>query len=823
MANTAPELAPNFAPAPRVHRPSGMEWIVIQLAQAIFLWPWLILLSAPIGYRPVAVDHRRITGEPHRWRIFTALSTFGWMGGPFIFLSLVAPPILLVTVPIMMAVTARKSASPYGLPLRDAWATGRRVVSSSGGWVIASRVILGCLAVLGLLILLASAATAFDWRLPAWLQHGFWAILPVVIYAWALAREIGQTFGASAATEAAELDRFAASVAGVLNVRVEHVYEQGMLTIPGDGSLILSPLPPQVVVKGRDDLEARVVAFLPDYTVTSLDAGGATLELAPEEVLLGRRVVEVSGGLVVGFADEVDSIARPHAVRWLLTPGLSPAQAPAVASLAAREGSSLIDWHPYEDYAILAKLSVLQRRVRDAIASGFGVAERPWDVEVEVVEGDPADAPVQSVKILRAPVGLAADRRARAIAEALLRIPGGHADWAVEDDLQSGVAELTYRSPRVLASLVPLSSLTPAELGGTPSWSRLPIGRDDKGQPVIVDLKLGPHAIYVGTTGSGKSISIIAHLVAALLRGHRIAVIDIGKGAPDYASMIPWMTAVARDTPEEAVNVLNSVYEEGLRRKAVARQYGVGFWEEIPADVRAAEDIVPMTVVVDEFPSFVEMEVEPKGLPRDHPMLLEAQQINLTKALSVARIGKILRELRSWGIHLIIGTQTADYKIIPVALRNQMVSRVQLALPGNLPPRTDLGMLFDADRVVRAERELITLDDGASRGLAVISATGGLTQGLRTGYATQAEIPELLAGVPLPPALRIVPLDLDAAGGSVKTRKAAPTGPVFGTEVAEPMEQVELLDLDDLLGADFSFDDLDADFTPPDLTEGWGK
>ncbi|WP_068481380.1 hypothetical protein [Pseudoclavibacter helvolus] len=217
MANTAPELAPNLMQDPRQRRPTGMEWLIGTLAQAVLFWPWLVVFSAPVGYRPSAVERRRLTGERHRWPVFTALSTFGWMSGSFVLLSALIPPLLLITVPIMMLVTARKSASPHPLSLRDGWATARRVVTSSRGWIIASRVALGCLGILALLLLLATAASAFGWKLPLWLSYGFWSAVPVIFYCWAVAREVGQRVGVYAAQEAAEHDRFAGSVAGVLN------------------------------------------------------------------------------------------------------------------------------------------------------------------------------------------------------------------------------------------------------------------------------------------------------------------------------------------------------------------------------------------------------------------------------------------------------------------------------------------------------------------------------------------------------------------------------------------------------------------------------
>ena len=784
-------------PPPRIPRQSIGAWLLTKALIAALTWPFILGLSGLVGYRPSAVDSRRFTGERQRWPFLTGVSVFLWLSGLMaVFASLMLTPIaLVVVVPLMVLTAARVASSPYGLPVADLVAGARDLWAVSPRWRKAAQVSLGLIGLAAVLGVLLYTGRALYWSLPGQLELvGVGAVALSVLVGMVFAREVGARHREDSRGIAVSQHQLAAAIGGVFGMQPEKVLELGLIQPLGDDAFALSPIPPSSAMRTRDEMEARVAHVLPEMTIVDFQPGRIVVGPAPDEVKDSRKVMSQSGGLIVGVADEPDTELRPKAARWTLAAGTSPAQAAQAQALAQADGLSLVEWAPYEGFAIAARLTPLAQQVRAAVAAGFGVVDRPWEVEAEVVAGESPDVPVAEIRILRSPAGMA-DRRGRALADALLRIPGGNPDWAIDDDLATGRTTLTYRAPRHLAELVPLTGLTPTALASS-SWYTLPIGRDDAGQPVQVRLKLGPHAMYVGSTGSGKSIGIVAHVTAALMRGHRVAVIDISKGAPDFDSIMPWLTATARDTPEEAASVLNAVYQEGVRRKAVARRFGVGFWEDIPADVRAAEDIVPFTLVIDEFPSFMEMEVEPKGLARDHPMIVEAQRINAAKAVSLGLVGKILRELRAWGVHLVIGSQTANSDTIPVKLRNQMVSRVQLAIPGDIPPRTDLGMLFDADRVLRAETEFRTLDDGQSRGLAVISATGGATQGFRTAFAPQPELPVILADVPLAPALHIPDFDLGTGRG-----KGVPKG--FGVEIVEETVEEEF----DI--SDFTFDPSD--------------
>lgn len=59
-------------------------------------------------------------------------------------------------------------------------------------------------------------------------------------------------------------------------------------------------------------------------------------------------------------------------------------------------------------------------------------------------------------------------------------------------------------------------------------------------------------------------------------------------------------------------------------------------------------------------------------------------------------------------------------------------------------------MVFNADVVEAAGEQIALLDDGRSRGLAVVAAEAGSARGLRVGYAPMRSIPELLDHLRVP-------------------------------------------------------------------------
>jgi len=560
----------------------------------------------------------------------------------------------------------------------------------------------------------------------------------------------------------------------------------------------------------RSRMSAAVVKLEgrhPSFTVAAdLAVGVFTFTPTDEDALAARHMLAASAGLIAGVEELGDQPQRPRAAR--LTPpdgGWRHGDGEALAARAlAITGRALVEFRPAEDQAVVADLPARDSRLRDRIAAVLRVGQAPWQVELAVRTAPDPAAPsgrrLDQVRLVRYPdLGLSAEKRAELWREIAWHVvPGGSPGWSVTEDHWGGTVTLMWGRRPELPARVSMAGLLPDRLAPE-AWARLPLGVGPDGATVAIDLLAGPHSLVVGPTGSGKTVALLSLVAGALARGHELVVVDPTKAGLDFLSIRPWCTAWA-DTLESARAVLQAVYAEVGRRKAVLQREGEVKWSDLSPEVRAAERIGPLTLLVDEASSlFIPPDTKVvNALPKDDPEreALTAQAAD--KAMVKLLVGKLAREARFVGVHLQIGTQRPDAEILGGELRSNLTSVVQLTKPGAVPSSQALGMVFSAEQVPQAVDVLGVLDDGRSPGLAVVAAEGGTVQGLRVGYAPMREVAALLEERGVPHA---VPLPVAAAS-------AAPTPAPFTpqSDHAVVPQEVELgemsLSWDDLAGLD---------------------
>ena len=184
---------------------------------------------------------------------------------------------------------------------------------------------------------------------------------------------------------------------------------------------------------------------------------------------------------------------------------------------------------------------------------------------------------------------------------------------------------------------------------------RVPIGVDDAGRPVALDLKEsaqggnGPHGLCVGATGSGKS-ELLRSLVVGLAATHsplelNLVLVDFKGGATflDFAAL-PHVSAVITNLAEELALVdrmAAALTGEIHRRQELLRAAGnLAGVADYAAARRGGADLPPLPallLVVDEF----------SELLAQRPELIDL-------LVTIGRIG------RSLGLHLLLASQRLD-------------------------------------------------------------------------------------------------------------------------------------------------------------------
>ncbi|WP_329519513.1 type VII secretion protein EccCa [Spirillospora sp. NBC_01491] len=223
-----------------------------------------------------------------------------------------------------------------------------------------------------------------------------------------------------------------------------------------------------------------------------------------------------------------------------------------------------------------------------------------------------------------------------------------------ENAVQSGGVDVTALMGVEDAEALPLGRLWAPR--SERAFLRVPIGVDDTGQPVILDLKesaqlgMGPHGLCVGATGSGKS-ELLRTLVLSLAVSHppeqvSMVLVDY-KGGATFApfASLPHVAGVITNLEDDAgliERAYASLSGEVQRRQQVLRDAGnianIGDYNHQRTHGRPELPPLPhLLVIIDEFGE-----------------LLTARPDFIELFLSIGRIG------RSIGVHLLLSSQRIE-------------------------------------------------------------------------------------------------------------------------------------------------------------------
>ena len=184
---------------------------------------------------------------------------------------------------------------------------------------------------------------------------------------------------------------------------------------------------------------------------------------------------------------------------------------------------------------------------------------------------------------------------------------------------------------------------------------RVPIGVDDRGAPVLLDLKesaqlgMGPHGICIGATGSGKS-ELLRTLILGLALTHSpgdlsMILVDY-KGGAAFAPFagLPHVAGIIdnlADDPQLTERARASIQGEVVRRQRLLKDAGnaasIGHYRRLRQERPDLPALPHLFLVIDEFGE-----------------LLTAEPDFVELLLTIGRIG------RSIGVHLLLSSQRIE-------------------------------------------------------------------------------------------------------------------------------------------------------------------
>lgn len=186
----------------------------------------------------------------------------------------------------------------------------------------------------------------------------------------------------------------------------------------------------------------------------------------------------------------------------------------------------------------------------------------------------------------------------------------------------------------------------------------IPLAVDEEGNVIEWHLKINPHMLLMGPTGTGKTATIHNALVGGARLGARVFIIDFKGGEFTAFRDYPNVVAVLTE-PHEAIALVATVYKEMQARYNLYKR-----------DRRALAGKEPFLIIFDEYTEFQEAirsfytNTKGKGAPRECP--------TLTQFSSLLRLGRTCR------LHCVAALQRADQKFLEGEAKDNFTQRLSL-------------------------------------------------------------------------------------------------------------------------------------------------
>ncbi len=204
------------------------------------------------------------------------------------------------------------------------------------------------------------------------------------------------------------------------------------------------------------------------------------------------------------------------------------------------------------------------------------------------------------------------------------------------------------------------------------------IGKNVAGLPVFADIEKFPHALVAGATGMGKSVCINSIMISMLYKARpdevRFIMIDPKKVEFKIYSGIPHLLIPVITDAKQAAGALMWAVEEMERRFELIEQQNVrnltAYNEKVAANPGIGEKLPRIVIVIDEL--------------NDLMMQVRDPVEDL--------IMRLAQKARAAGMHIIIGTQRPDVKVVTGTIKANINTRLSCKVSSIVDSRTILDM-----------------------------------------------------------------------------------------------------------------------------------
>ncbi|HPP13108.1 MAG TPA: DNA translocase FtsK, partial [bacterium] len=207
------------------------------------------------------------------------------------------------------------------------------------------------------------------------------------------------------------------------------------------------------------------------------------------------------------------------------------------------------------------------------------------------------------------------------------------------------------------------------EFANSRSRLTVAIGKDVMGRPIVSDLKLMPHLLIAGATGSGKTVCINSLIASILYKASpeevRFLMIDPKMVELTFYDGLPHLMVPVVTKIRQAVVALKWLISEMERRYSLFNEKKVRNIESYNAQFK--EQPLPfIVVVIDELADL---------------MIIARNEIEN----SIIRLAQLSRAA---GIHLILATQRPSVNVITGVIKANLPCRIAFQVPSRFDSKT---------------------------------------------------------------------------------------------------------------------------------------